>query len=72
MRRAGGTRHRARRTGAQWRERVERFERSGQTRGKFCAAHELALTTFDLCGVASSARRQRRSRKTSAERLSWS
>ena len=48
MRRAGGTRHRARRTGAQWRELVERFERSGQTRGKFCAAHELALTTFDL------------------------
>ena len=48
MRRAGGTRHRARRTGAPWREVVERFERSGQTRGKFCAAHELALTTFDL------------------------
>ena len=48
MRQAGGTRHRARRTAAQWRELVERFERSGQTRGKFCAAHGLALSTLDL------------------------
>ena len=48
MRRAGGTRHRARRTAAQWRELVERFERAGQNRGEFCAAHRLALSTFDL------------------------
>ena len=48
MRRAGGARHRARRTAAQWRKLIERFEQSGQTRGKFCAAHGLALSTFDL------------------------
>ena len=48
MRREGGTRHRARRTAAQWRKLIERFERSGQTRGKFCTAHGLALSTFDL------------------------
>ena len=48
MRRTGGTRHRARRTAAQWREWVERFERAGQSRGEFCAAHRLALSTFDL------------------------
>ena len=48
MRRAGNSRHRARRTAAQWQELVERFERAGQTRGKFCAAHGLALSTFDL------------------------
>ena len=51
MRRSGGTRRRARRTAAQWRdlfERFERFEQSGQTRGQFCAAHGLALSTFDL------------------------
>ena len=48
MRRAGGTRHGARRTAAQWRKLIERFERSGQTRGKFCTAHGLALSTFDL------------------------
>ena len=48
MRRAGGTRYRARRTAAQWQKLIERFERSGQTRGKFCAAHGLALSTFDL------------------------
>ena len=48
MRRTGGTRHRARRTAAQWRKLVEQFERSGQTRGRFCAAHGLALSTFDL------------------------
>jgi len=45
---AGGTRQRARRTAAQWRKLIERFERSGQIRGKFCAAHGLALSTFDL------------------------
>ena len=27
---------------------VEQFERSGQTRGRFCAANGLALSTFDL------------------------
>ena len=48
MRRASGTRHRARRTAAQWRKLIERFDRSGQTRGKFCAANGLALSTFDL------------------------
>ena len=48
MRRAGGTRHRARRSAAQWGKLIERFERSGQTRGKFCAANGLALSTFDL------------------------
>ena len=48
MRRTGGTRHRVRRTAAQWRKVVEQFERSGQTRGKFCAANGLALSTFDL------------------------
>ena len=48
MRRTGGTRHRARRTAAQWRELVERFERAGQSRGEFCAAHRWALSPFDL------------------------
>ena len=48
MRRTSGTRHRARRTAAQWRKLIERFARSGQTRGKFCAANGLALSTFDL------------------------
>ena len=48
MNRAGGTRRRARRTAAQWRKSDERFERSGQTRGNFCAANRLALSTFDL------------------------
>ena len=48
MRRASGTRHRARRTAAQWRKLIERFDRSGQTRGRFCAANGLALSTFDL------------------------
>ena len=48
MRRSGGTRRRVRRTAAQWRKLIERFGRSGQTRGKFCAANGLALSTFDL------------------------
>ena len=48
MTRTRGTKHRARRTAAQWQELVERFERIGQTRGRFCAAHGLALSTFDL------------------------
>jgi len=41
-------RRRTRRTAAQWQELVERFERAGQSRGRFCAAHGLALSTFDL------------------------
>ena len=44
MKRRRGTRH----TAAQWQELVERFEREGQTRGRFCAGHGLALSTFDL------------------------
>jgi len=48
MNRTGGTRRRARHTAAQWRKLIERFDRSGQTRGNFCAAHGLALSTFDL------------------------
>ena len=47
MRGAGGTSRRARRTAAQWRKLVERFDRSGQSRGNFCATHGLALSTFD-------------------------
>ena len=48
MRRASGTRHRVRRTAAQWRKLIERFDRSGQTRGNFCSANGLAPSTFDL------------------------
>ena len=48
MNRAGGTRRQARRTAAEWRKLIERFGRSGQTRGDFCAANGLALSTFDL------------------------
>ena len=48
MNRAGGTRRGARRSAAQWRKLIERYEGSGQTRGKFCAASGLALSTFDL------------------------
>ena len=48
MNRAGSTRRRARRTAAQWRKLIERFDRSGQTRSNFCAANGLALSTFDL------------------------
>ena len=48
MRKAGGRRRRGRRSAAQWRKLIERFDRSGQTRGNFCAAHGLALSTFDL------------------------
>ena len=44
MRRRRGTR----RTAAQWQDLVERSEREGQTRGRFCAAHGLALSTFAL------------------------
>ena len=49
MRQAGGRKgYRARRSAAQWRKLIERFDRSGQTRGSFCAANGLALSTFDL------------------------
>ena len=47
MTRAHGRKHRARRTAAQWQELMEGFERSAQTRGGFCAAHALALSSFD-------------------------
>ena len=48
MRRTGGTKSRPRSTAAQWRKLIEGFEGSGQTRGTFCAANGLALSTFDL------------------------
>ena len=48
MRRASGRRRRTRRSAAQWRKLVERFDRSGQSRSNFCAANGLALSTFDL------------------------
>ena len=48
MNRAGGTRRWARRTAARWRKLIEQFDRSGQTRGNFCAANGLGLSTFDL------------------------
>ena len=48
MRRTRGKTNQTRRSAAQWQELVERFKRSGQTRGRFCAAHGLALSTFDL------------------------
>ena len=48
MTRTRGTRHRVRRTAAQWQELIDRFERAGHTRGRFCTAHGLALSTFDL------------------------
>ena len=48
MRQTGGRGGGARRNATQWRELVERFERGGQTRGRFCAVHGLALSTFDL------------------------
>ena len=48
MNQARGVRGAARRNTAQWQELVERFERAGQTRKRFCATHGLALSTFDL------------------------
>ena len=48
MRRASGTGHRARRTATEWWNHIERFDRLSQTRGNFCAASGLALSTFDL------------------------
>ena len=48
MRRTRRTKHRARRSAAQWQELIERFERAGQSRGKFCATHGVAVSTFDL------------------------
>ena len=36
-----------RRNAAQWQALIERFERAGQTRKRFCAAHGVALSTFD-------------------------
>lgn len=37
---------RNRRNADQWRELLDRFERSGQTQEQFCAAHDLVLSTF--------------------------
>ena len=48
MNQARGVRGAARRNTTQWQELVERFERAGQTRKRFCATHGLALSTFDL------------------------
>ena len=48
MKQRRGTKRGVRRTAAQWQELIERFEREGQTRGGFCAAHGIALSTFDL------------------------
>jgi hypothetical protein len=42
--RAGG--RRIRRSAEEWRELFARFEQSGQGREQFCAAHDLALSTF--------------------------
>ena len=41
------TRRAPRRSVAQWQALIERFERAGQTRKRFCAAHGVALSTFD-------------------------
>lgn len=37
---------RSRRNADQWRELLDRFDRSGQTREQFCTAHDLGLSTF--------------------------
>ena len=42
MTRTRGTKHRAQRTAAQWQELIERFDRTEQTRGRFCTAHGVA------------------------------
>ena len=39
-------RWRIRRNPEQWRELLDRFERSGQTQEQFCAAQDLGLSTF--------------------------
>ncbi len=43
-----GSRTMIRRSAAQWREILQRFEHSGQTQPAFCAAEGLALSTFSL------------------------
>ena len=48
MKRRRGTRRVVRRTDAQWQELVEHFEQRGRSRKRFCAAHGVALSTFDL------------------------
>ena len=48
MKRRLDTRRAARRSAAQWQELVKRFEREGQTRGRFCATHGWALSTFNV------------------------
>ena len=57
MKRRRGTRRVVRRTDAQWQELVEHFEQRGRSRKRFCAAHGVALSTFDLRPVASQAAR---------------
>lgn len=37
---------RIRRDQEQWRDLIAQFERSGQTRGQFCAEHNLGISTF--------------------------
>jgi len=39
-------RRRSRHSLEQWRELLDRFERSGQTQEQFCAEHHLGLSTF--------------------------
>ena len=48
MRRAHGQRSHQRRSAGEWQELIARFERSGQTRKRFCALEKLAPSTFDL------------------------
>ena len=48
MSRAQGQRSQRRRSAGEWQELIARFERSGQTRKRFCGAEKLAPSTFDL------------------------
>ena len=43
-----GKRVTVRRSAEEWRAIMSRFERSGQTHGQFCAAEDLAPSTFSL------------------------
>ena len=44
----GAKRVTVRRSAQEWRAIVSRYERSGQTRKQFCAAEQLAPSTFSL------------------------
>lgn len=44
----GAKRVTVRRSAREWRAIVSRYERSGQTREQFCAAEDLAPSTFSL------------------------